>query len=127
MTAPSSLRALATDGVLTAPRWLHHVIKLMTSLSVFVGLLVGGLRVLLAAYAASLGLFALVWLRERIWPTDPAPHSLWDHVADALTDGACACVTLAAGYALVGKWIAALILLGACVAAYMAGHEHARP
>jgi hypothetical protein len=127
MTDGYSLRQIKTDGVLTAPRWMHHLIKIMTSLSAFVGLLVVGLSVIVASLAASLGLFALVWVHERVRPSDVAPRSTWDHVADALTDGACACVTLAAGFALVDAWTTGLLIFVACAAAYGVGHEHARP
>jgi hypothetical protein len=121
------VRAIVTDGVVTAPRYFHHTLKAMTSLSAFVGLLVLGFETLLAAFVASLGLFALVWLHERIWPSDVAPHTMIEHVDDALTDCALACVTLAAGYWLVGARVTALVVLAVCVITWAACHEHARP
>lgn len=127
MSAYYSLRQIKTDGVVTAPRWMQHTVKVMTSLSAFVALLVVGLPIVIAGWLASAVLYGCVWIKERLDPTDMETYTVWQHVADTMTDAACAGVTLAAAYAIVRAWPAALVVLAVCVAGYVAGHKDARP
>lgn len=125
--AAYSLRAIVTDGVVTCPRWMHHLVKVMTSLAAFVALLVVGVPPVRAGWVAGPVLYVCVWIKEQLTPTDLAKYTLWEHVADTLTDAACACVALAAGYKLERGWTAGLVVFAACVLAWAIGHRDARP
>lgn len=122
-----SLRAVVTDGALTAPRWLQHVVKLMTHASLAFGLwCVSGAAFRSSAIAGPVLFLALV-AYEAIWPTDRQPLTFWQHVADWITDGSLATAPLAGAVFAMGDRVDGVIMLAGCLAAYLAGHRNARP
>lgn len=129
MIAPYSLREVVKDGPITAPRWLHHLaVKLgaqHTAPAFLLWALTG--RPMLAALVAGPGLYLVLFLRERIHPSDPQPLTLWQHVADTLTDGSIATMPVVGACFALHNWIGGALLLGACVASWFAGHADARP
>jgi hypothetical protein len=130
MTPPGySLEQEVTDGPITAPRWLHHlVVKLCAqhSAPTFALWALTG-RPLLAALIGGPSVWMLITIRERIWPTDPEPLTTWQHVADWMTDLSIATVPVAIAFVALGAWLAAALILAACIAGYLAGHRNARP
>jgi hypothetical protein len=115
------------DGPLRAPRWLHHVVKLMTHMSLAFVLLAAGLPMIIAAGVAGPGVYFLIVVKELVRPSDPARYSVWEHVADSMTDASLATLTLVAAVFSRHDWIGGSLLLGACIASYLAGRKDARP
>jgi hypothetical protein len=124
---PYSAFDIVQDGALRAPRWLHHVVKLMTHMSIAFVLLAAGLPMIIAAGVAGPGVYFLIVVKELVRPSDPARYSVWEHVADSMTDGSIATLTLVAAMYSTGDRIGASLVFGACVGSYMAGRKDARP
>jgi hypothetical protein len=135
MTEPYSLLQVRKDGILTAPRWVHHLVKIAThALVAFV--LYEGTRFVLtsgdghALLAAILGgpvLHLLFVAHEHFWPTDPQPLTAWQHWADWINDSALSDVPLAVVLFHQHYQGAAILLAAGIVTAWLACHQDARP
>lgn len=123
-----SLTAIVKDGPLTAPRWLHHVIKLCVQhLAPLVLLLVCGVRPTPAGVIAGPAIYGAILAKEQLRPSDPTRYTFRQHLTDWLTDGATSCVALAAGFLLDGARVGGLATLGACVLSWVVCHRGSRP
>ncbi len=122
-----SLRDVVQDGSITAPRYIHHLIKIGTSCFAYVVLLLVGMSVSWAAIFGGPALWLATRLKEMRWPTDPNPHTVSEHIGDALTDLTLTYPVLAVGLVAEGErgWAYTLLLLG--LLAYLSAHRDARP
>jgi hypothetical protein len=123
-----SITEVVADGPITAPRWLHHVIKILTHIGAAFGLWV--LFPHDAIWDAVIG-GPVLWLdfavNERLWPSDPEPLTAWQHIADWLNDSALSLVPLA-GVVLAQRQLGAgVLLLGYIVITWLITHKDARP
>lgn len=122
-----SLTQVVRDGPLTAPRWVHHLVKVATHAVATACAHLLGAPWIVAAGLGGPGLFLLIVLHERIWPSDPQPLTAWQHVADWLNDGALACIPLAIVFALNDFCIAGTALGAVCFLLWLVCHSNSRP
>jgi hypothetical protein len=119
-----SLRAVVPDGALRGPRWLLHLVKVATSMTIAFALIACGADPLWSGLLASFGLMAGIVAKQ--WPhirTQP-----WHLVAvDKLHDFALASVALACTLRLAYGWIPALSTFAVCVALWWTLHPRAVP
>lgn len=124
MSRNYSLRDVVADRQLAGPRWLLHVVKMITSLAIAFGLIVIGVAPLHAGLAASVGLMALVCVRQWRRITDTKIVYV---LTDKGNDLALAGVALAACVKLAYGWTAGLITLAICAVVWASLHRRAVP
>lgn len=121
---------MVTDGPITTTRWMHHVIKAMTAVTIYAIVRDGfGASPWTAAMIASPFLMALLTAKEWIAPSDPLhrSYSLWLHVADFLTDFSCTMPAVILASNATRHWSYAGVLTGLSALVYLLCHEDARP
>lgn len=137
---------IVTDGRLTAPRWVQHLVKMLTSSAIFAAMfgvdhvarMIGALPhvaeptptwvFIVCGLIAGPVFWLLAAIHEHFWPTDPKVYPLWLHAADWATDCSLACLGgLVPGLSLGGQPITAAVLGVAFFCVYITCRHGARP
>lgn len=122
-----SIFDVVKDGPLTAPRWVHHLVKVAVHTAATMILASISNYLLMSALLGGPGLCGLIALREHFWPTDRQPLTRWQHEADWGTDCALATVPLVIALAVMRHVPAAIGLGGIVAVVYFLCHPDARP
>jgi hypothetical protein len=122
-----SLRDVVTDGPLTAPRWLQHLVKVCvqhtTPAYILAAIFGHPIAIAIAVGPVAWLVFAL---RELVIPSDPQPLTFVQHLTDWLTDLSLATVPVVLALIPVG-WPPAGALFGLIFTLYVLCHAGARP
>ncbi len=124
---------IVADGPFICQRQLHHAIKAMYGATLYTLALavLTWLEVPHALAAAVLiagpGLLLVSRMLEWAHPTDRKVRPLWEHAADAITDGALFTIVPAFAAQLPINPLAALITAAVLAGAYFATRHNARP
>lgn len=125
-----SYTEIIKDNILTAPRWLHHMLYACEALALFVGLQFIGMHLFYAAIVASLGLHFGIILAEIVFPNlanDPNQYSVFLQVMDHISDGCCRSLPLVFLLKILLGYTVALPVLGLIIVVYWFSHVYARP
>lgn len=121
---------VVTDGPVTAPRYVHHCIKVLIAIAIYAALRDAlHWKPWFAAVAASPFFMVVVTVHEWIAPSDPNEHtySLELRVDDFMTDLSCTVPAVALALFALHRWGWAIFALWAAGAIYLVCRENARP
>ena len=123
-------KEVVKDGPFIAPRRWHHVLKVLTSCTIYAAVLsIFHFSPLLSAIIAGPLLIVGIQVREHFWPTDPnsATRALILKLSDVICDTSLASSALVLAFCADGQYLVALCALVIFYILYRFFRPDARP